>query len=134
MDYMGFTKFTLTELDQLSRDKIEDAKSLLSTKRYAACHYICGYALELILKYRIAKQLNWPAVDINDHPFLKIHDLDKLIKYTGVFDKVLKMPEWNTCRTWSAESRYQNASIISEAEATKMLNSTQELVSWLLAN
>jgi hypothetical protein len=134
MALMGFTKFTLSELDRLSKDKLEDAKSLLSTKRYAACNYICGYALELILKYRIAKQLNWAAVDINDHPFLKIHDLDKLVKYTGVFDKVLKMPQWNTCRNWSADSRYQDAESITEPEASKMLISTQELVSWLLAN
>jgi hypothetical protein len=131
---MGFTKFSLPELQQLSSDRLVDASSLLEQKRFAGCFYLSGYALELILKYRIAKQLNWPAIDINDHPFLKIHDLEKLVKYTGVYDKVLRMPEWNTCRSWSAESRYQDSSSISESDAQKMLNSTRELVTWLLAN
>ncbi len=51
---MGFTKFTPDQLHELSTDKLSDAKTLLESRRYAACHYLCGYALELALKRRIA--------------------------------------------------------------------------------
>jgi hypothetical protein len=131
---MGFTKLTLAELELLSKEKLEDARILFSDRRFTACYYLCGYAIELILKFRIAKQLNWLAVDFKVDSFLKIHDLDKLIKYTGVWDKVLKMPAWDTCRKWTVEYRYQDAKSISEQEATQMLNYSQELVSWLLVN
>jgi hypothetical protein len=90
--------------------------------------------LEIILKYRIAKQLNWPSFDINDHRFLKTHELDVLIKYTGVFADLLKMPEWNFCREWSEEHRYQDSRQISRDTANKMLDYTRRLVTWLLAH
>jgi hypothetical protein len=131
---MGFTKFTLADLKQLSSDKLDDADSLLAAGRFAACYYVTGYALEIILKYRIAKQLNWPSFDINDHRFLKTHELDVLIKYTGVFADLLKMPEWNFCREWSEEHRYQDSRQISRDTANKMLDYTRRLVTWLLAH
>lgn len=131
---MGFTKFSLADLQQLSTDKIEDAATLLENGRFAASYYIAGYALEIVLKFRIAKQLNWPTINIDDHKFLKTHQLNDLVKYTGVYADVLKMPEWNFCRKWTEELRYQDSRQISQDIAAKMLDYTRRLVAWLLVH
>ncbi|MEA3644325.1 MAG: hypothetical protein VBE63_31030, partial [Lamprobacter sp.] len=43
------------------RQKYSDAALLIENRRYANAIYLCGYCIELSIKYAITKQLQWPA-------------------------------------------------------------------------
>src|SRR5712691_5133895 len=50
---------SVAELDNIARARIEDAKVLLTAGRYDGATYLCGYAVEVALKARICRTLNW---------------------------------------------------------------------------
>ena len=47
------------ELDRIARARLDDAKSLLASGRFDCATYVCGYAVEVALKARICRTLNW---------------------------------------------------------------------------
>lgn len=64
--------------------KYRDADLLIQHGRFSNAIYLCGYCIELSLKYAIAKQLHWPAYRTEGKlKFLKVHDLDVLVPLTG---------------------------------------------------
>ena len=50
---------SVAELDNIARARIEDAKALLTAGRFDGATYLCGYAVEVALKARICRSLNW---------------------------------------------------------------------------
>ena len=50
---------SVVELDNIARARIEDAKALLTAGRFDGATYLCGYAVEIALKARICRTLNW---------------------------------------------------------------------------
>lgn len=49
----------VVELDKIARARLEDAKGLLAAGRFDGATYLCGYAVEVALKARICRTLNW---------------------------------------------------------------------------
>jgi HEPN domain-containing protein len=71
---------TIQDLQILSRECLEDAKALYSQKRYRGAIYNCGYAVEIGLKMKICKTLDWNEYRTDSkYKALKTHELDFLL-------------------------------------------------------
>jgi len=70
----------LTDLDQASLDRMEDARVLLTGNRPAASIASGLYALEILLKVLICKRLDLLALP----QAFEIHDLESLLVLTGL--------------------------------------------------
>ena len=104
---------SLTDLEELSKDRLEDAKALHKAGRYDGAFYICGYALELGLKKRICTTLGWQgypntAKEFDSLKSFKIHNLDMLLHLSGVerFIKDKFWIAWSVVSAWDPEIRY----------------------------
>lgn len=91
-----------TELRKLANARLHDAKTLFSAKRYDGAVYICGYVIELGLKLRICKTLNWDGFpstnrEFNDFRSFKTHNLDVLLALSGIEEKIKTeyLTEWS---------------------------------------
>ena len=51
--------WTIYELRKLARTRLKDAAVLFSSNRYDGSIYLCGYTIDLALKARICRTLNW---------------------------------------------------------------------------
>ena len=75
------------EVRRIAVARLLDAKVLLKAKRYDGAVYLCGYAVELVLKARICKTLKWKGYPETKGEFdrlasFKVHDLDVLLRLT----------------------------------------------------
>lgn len=100
-------------LQKLAKSRLQDTRSLIRIRRYAAAHYLAGYTVELGLKSCIAKQTrryDFPDEDLGKKVY--IHQLDELKKLAGLPDKVdfkadqLLEQNWTIVKDWSEQSRY----------------------------
>jgi hypothetical protein len=72
-----------SDLKKLAKARLDDAIILYKQQRYEGAIYLCGYAVELALKYKICQRLGWnkylPAKFDNDRTFYthKLEDLKK---------------------------------------------------------
>jgi HEPN domain-containing protein len=112
------------DLQDLARERLRDAKALLSKRRFLGAYYLAGYAVECALKACIAKQTRR-----HDFPDKKaandshVHDLLKLLGQAGLktqleakalSDKAFEL-NWSVVKDWTVEDRYNLG--ISAAEA-----------------
>ena len=72
----------------LANARLRDSEVLLNARRYDGAAYLCGYAVELRLKWRICKTLKWAGFPETSGEFEKcksfrIHDLVQLLEFTG---------------------------------------------------
>jgi len=51
----------VAELDKIAEARLDDARALLTASRYDGATYLCGYAVEVALKARVCRVLNWPT-------------------------------------------------------------------------
>lgn len=142
-------------LKSIAVKRLVDAKVLLNNKRYFASVYIAGYCLELVLKYRIAKimqfnkgfpenktEFNSYYLDtrkvllhntIRELRDIRNHDLSKLLHYSGEEVKVLSRlnVEWEDVKNWSPEMRYSDFNI-KKQKAVIFLKSVRVILNELL--
>ena len=106
---------TSEELLNLSRDRLEDAKTLHKAGRMAWAVYTCGYAVELALKKKVCETLKWKGYPNTEKEFsqlksFKTHDLNLLLRLSGVEDQVKDgdeaLIEWSIISSWSPDMRY----------------------------
>jgi HEPN domain-containing protein len=114
----------------LARARLRDAKVLLSGKRYDGAYYMCGYAVEMMLKARICQTLKWTTFSGDHVKSLKVHDLPFLLKFSGVEPRVTKkyFAEWSKVQDWKVENRYDPTRSITLAEATDMVTAAERLL------
>ncbi len=105
-----------SELKKLADTRLKDALSLLSDRRYGACYYLAGYAVECALKACIAKQFRANTIPepkkVND---IYKHKLDRLIGIAELNEHLKRQRKsdpdfearWNVVKDWSPERRYQ---------------------------
>lgn len=119
---------TFDDMKANIKKKYADAKSLLDQGSYANCYYLCGYCVELALKYKIAKHLKWSDFRLSSNErTLKSHDLDLLLRFTGI-EGLNSTPDWSVVKDWNESIRYANPHNIAQAEAEDMLNATKNVV------
>lgn len=122
------------EIEKIVQARIEDAEILYSASRFDGSVYLCGYAIELGLKARICRTLQWDQYPISrEYNTFKTHDLDVLLHLTGLEDKVkLKyMAAWSIVAQWNPEARYNPIGNVKDSDAKDMLESTKELLEQL---
>lgn len=123
-----------TEIEKIVRARLEDAEILLEASRYDGSVYLCGYAVELALKARICRILQWKKYPTSGkYATFKTHDLNVLLHLTGLEEKIkLKyMTEWSIVKKWTPEARYQAIGSVKKAYAEDMLDSAKELIKQL---
>ncbi len=132
------------DLHRTAREYLRAAKLLRTRKSYDAAVYLCGYAVEIALKARICKTLNWidgfPETE-KERPsgnILKIHKLDQLLQYTGIQARILSadatghVADWSIVTKWNPEQRYSPRGTKTQSDADGMIESTQVLLRVLL--
>jgi hypothetical protein len=95
---------------------------------------MCGYAVEMILKYRICKTLGWPeyaAASSDTAKAIKTHKFQDLLHISGVEKKINAkfIAEWSIVMQWDPEIRYlsdgqtpKDAKLMIEATETLLRN------------
>jgi HEPN domain-containing protein len=124
------------ELRAIARARLRDAQVLLRAKRFDGAWYLCGYAIELALKARICRTLRWSkgfpetAQDFKGLQSVKTHDLEILLKFSGVEDRVRakRMAEWSVVLDWNPEKRYQANRLSTAQQAVHMVKCVERLL------
>lgn len=117
-----------SDLELLSKARVEDAETLLKAGRWSAAYYLLGYAVECGLKACAARQFRQDEVPektvVTD---FYTYRLDKLLGISGIkaalearagADQAFQV-NWNTVRDWSETSRYDHST--TEVKARDML-------------
>ena len=119
-----------TALRSLSAARLEDARVLYGNGRYDGATYICGYAVELVLKARICDTLD--VTDYPEHlPGFKIHKLNTLLLLSGREIQITSNHRitWNLATAkWDPDLRYRAVNTISAQEAQTMIRETANLL------
>ena len=119
------------EIEVIVQARLKDAQVLFEASRYDGSVYLCGYAIELGLKARICRTLQWDEYPTSGkYQSFKTHDLDILLHLSGCEDKIkLKhMTDWSIVAQWNPEARYNPIGDVKDTDAKDMLESTQELL------
>ncbi|MCE7065519.1 hypothetical protein [Dyadobacter sp. CY326] len=119
------------DLRNIAFERLADAETLLLARRFDSSFYLCGYSIEIALKHKICKTLNWAGFPSSSKEFeklrsLRTHDLELLLSLTG-FESELKIryfDEWSLVSNWTPESRYNVTGLVSEAKANEMFTCT----------
>lgn len=104
-----------SDLKELARIRLKEAKVLLDNRQYSGAYYLSGYVIECALKACIAKQTS--KFDFPDKKKVLdsyTHDLEKLVKVANLEDELKSLkadpdfsPLWEHLKEWSEESRYK---------------------------
>lgn len=117
----------LNEIIENIKQKYLDADLLIRNNRYANAIYLCGYCVELALKYAIAKQLNWPEYRTGGKlKFLKVHDIDILVPLTGQEVRIKNLSSWSAAVKWDESRRYEDPAQATFQDAVEMLSAAKE--------
>ncbi len=127
---------TRQELIEIAKQRMQDAQVLLGSGRYEGARYLCGYAIEVMLKARLCKQLKWDEFPSSNGEFkngfaqLKTHNFEILLLYSGMQRKVKKsyLVDWSIVGQWSPDVRYAPPGNFASGDANAMYESTRKLV------
>lgn len=126
---------TIADLRAIAEARLEDAKVLLASERIDGAAYLCGYAVELVLKARICGTLNWDGFpetrkDFENFGSFKTHRLDVLLTLSGQeqWIKTNQLSEWSAVATWDPEARYRAVGQTDPVQAALMLIATETLL------
>jgi HEPN domain-containing protein len=128
------------DLQRLAEARLEDARVLLASRRYAAAYYLAGYAIECGLKVCIALQIRQheypPRRNFSNDLFS--HDFNKLVSLAQL-DLILAASKranstfaanWSEVEKWSEDSRYETWTM---QEAQQLLDAVDQVPDGVLA-
>jgi HEPN domain-containing protein len=128
----------IAELESIAAARLEDAKALLVAGRFDGATYLCGYAVEVSLKARICRVLNWPDFPSTGGEFqayrsFQTHELDVLLRLSGQEARIKQnhFSLWNAVAVWKVESRYNLVGTAQEPDATAMITAAEQLLTVL---
>ena len=126
---------SIAELDGIAQARLEDAKALFATGRLDGSMYVCGYAIEVALKARICRALNWPDFPETNKEFLayksfQTHELDVLLRLSGQEQKIKQQhfADWNKVAAWKSESRYNVVGTAQKNDAEELIKAAERLL------
>jgi hypothetical protein len=78
--------------------RLDDAKALLAANRFDGATYLCGYAVEMALKARTCRVLNWPEFPSTGGEFqayrsFQTHELGVLLHLSGQESRIRQATE-----------------------------------------
>ena len=114
---------------KISRQRVDEARSLLDDGHWPGAYYLIGYSVECALKACVSKQVkryDFPDRKLANKAFT--HDLKELVRVAGLaptFDKDRKSNpslelNWAVVKDWSESARYEIT--ITEAQARDMFS------------
>lgn len=118
----------------IAKARLRDAEILMKSKRYDGSIYLCGYSIELALKSRICKTLNWtaypPRGQFSGFESFKTHNLDILLSLSGMENKIKKnfLVEWSLITSWNPELRYKPIGSANKKDASDMIDPARTLL------
>src|SRR6266436_5889340 len=128
----------VAELEHIARARLDDAKAFLTASRFDGATYLCGYAVEVALKSRICRTLNWPEFPSTGGEFqayrsFQTHELDVLLRLSGQEARVKQghFAPWNRVAAWKVESRYTDVGTVQGADAAAMVQAAEQLLAVL---
>jgi len=126
---------SIADLLAIAQARLEDAKVLLANGRIDGAGYLCGYGVELALKARISRTLDWDGfpekrAEFENLATFKTHKLDVLLALSGQERRIKTdhFIEWSAVATWDPEVRYRAVGQAESAEVELMIASAQTLV------
>jgi len=129
---------TRNQLKTLALLRRREAQVLLEAELYDGARYLAGYVLELALKARICRLLDFEEYpDTGDFRRLyATHDLDQLLKLSGLSRKLsLKedalFDSWSTAALWKPERRYDIPGTTKFDDVRDILNAVDEVLRWI---
>lgn len=129
---------TRSDLQQLSRIRIREARLLLRNGHYDGAYYLTGLAVECALKACIARRTR--RYDFPDKKVVNDsydHNLTKLLGIAGlnpVLDRISDpiKTNWNVVKDWNVDSRYNR---INELNARAIFSAAsarhQGVLAWI---
>ena len=120
------------ELRKIARARLKDAELLFAARRFDGAVYMCGYAVELALKARICRTLNWngfPATrrEFESYGAFKTH---VLLHLSGIESSITSnyFVDWSDVATWNPEVRYNPIGSATRPQAARMLAAAKRLI------
>ena len=105
---------SIEELYAIARARLADATLLFTNSRPDGALYLGGYAIEVALKARICKTLNWSGfpekrAEFENFASFKTHKLDVLLALSGQEQRIKSeyLWAWSAVATWDPEARYR---------------------------
>lgn len=124
-----------TELKKIAQARVKDAEILFKSRRYDGATYLCGYAIETALKYRICQVLKWHGYPSTNKEFqsvksFKTHNFDDLLHLSGREEKIKKnyLADWSVVSTWEPEMRYKPIGSAKKKDVKLILDSSKTLL------
>lgn len=128
----------IEELLALAKARLHDAEVLAASNCFDSAMYLCGYAIELGLKARICKTLQWEGFPASNKEFegyqsFKTHNLKILLHLSGVENYIRGQyfEAWSVVVTWNPEMRYNAIGTTSASKAQLMVSSTKSILEQL---
>jgi hypothetical protein len=130
-------------LQQLSDERIADARALLAATQWAGAYYLAGYALECALKSCVLAYIDRTGIIFKDKKYAQncwTHDIEDLVRQAGLTierDKaagtnITLGQHWMVAKDWSEASRYR---ISTQLQAEKLFHAltdkTEGVLPWV---
>ena len=124
------------DLRKIARARLKDSEVLHKNRRYDGAVYLCGYAVEMVLKNRICRTLKWtefPPNSWRDYQSFRTHKLNILLTLSGMETKIKTqyLSEWSVVETWNPEDRYEPIPQKTRQDSLNMIESTKTLLKLL---
>lgn len=126
---------SIEDLLGIAAARLEDAAVLFTNDRTDGAAYLCGYVVELALKARICKTLNWTGFpekrsEFENYSSFKTHKLDVLLSLSGQEQRIKNdhFSEWSAVASWDPEARYRAVGQVDTMPVALMLASAETLL------
>src|SRR3989344_7262330 len=129
------------DLYVLAKSRYEEATILLKNGKSDGAIYLCGYAVELMLKRRVVHILDWDGYPDTKKEFeqkqsFKIHNLNMLLHLSGLEKKLqadnVLFAKWQIVGAWDSEIRYKSVGKVSRTEAEGIMGATRDVLNYIL--
>lgn len=128
---------TRQQLKELALLRRTEAQALFDAKLYDGARYLAGYVLELALKARICRLLDFEEYpDTGDlRRLYATHNLDQLLKLSGLSRKLsldgALFESWSTVASWNPEYRYDVPGRSKPEDIRDILAAIDQVLRWI---
>jgi hypothetical protein len=126
---------SIGELKLIAEARIEDAQILIDADRLDGAFYLCSYAVEIGLKFKICKTLNWKGYPSTNKEFsqfqsFKTHNLEVLLSLSGIEEEIKQkfLTEWSDVVEWVPEIRYEPIGKLSKNDVNSVIESAYRIL------
>ena len=132
-----------SEWQQLSAERIEDARTLLAGAKWSGAYYLAGYSLECGLKSCVLAYIERTGIIFEDKKYSEkcwTHNIEDLLGLAGlaverdraVGANVAFSQNWAVAKDWSEKSRYfMSVQLDAESLFDALTDHTNGVLPWV---